>query len=412
MSESSGGASSSNDRLMQATPARRKGSRTIGAGVAIVIAVVLLAAGLGGGYLLGSTYGGSSGSAAKYTISETGSSLIFPYMNLLGPAFTALYPNIQVSPQSTGSGTGISSAEAHTVDMGGTDGYLLPDVAANYSLINVPIAISSQLAVYNIPGITSHLNLNGTVLAMIYEEKITKWNDPLIQAANPQVTLPDQTILPIHRSDGSGDTFLWTSMLYMSWSGWTGGYGTTYSWKADQKGYQGNSGMVSGLEATQYGLAYIGISYLSEINADSSLAYAALGDQAANVNGISPANYILPSAQNMSMDANLALLNLQPPSVAISLILGGVPGATDLRLGGGGTLPTAAYPTPYPDTNLEYILISTHPANPSRQTWVVNFLEWSLTFGSSLAPQVSFLPLTAAVVGYDLQALSAVQVSA
>ena len=410
MSESSGSAATPNDSLVQGSPMRHRGRRTVGAGVTIAIAVILLAAGLGGGYLLGSSHGASSG-ATKYTLLETGSTLIFPYMNILGPKFTSLYPNIQISPQATGSGTGISSAEAGTVDLGGTDAYLLPSVAANYSLINVPIAISAQLAVYNIPGVTVHLNLNGTVLAMIYSEKITKWNDPLIQAANPGVALPDQTIVPLHRSDGSGDTFMWTSMMYMSWSGWTGGYGTTYSWLADQKGYQGNAGMVSGLESTPYGLAYIGISYLSEIQADSSLQYAALGDEAAILNGTNPANYILPSAQNISEDANLALKNLQPPSVAISLILGGVPGATDLKLGGGGTLPTAQYPTPYPDTNLEYILISTHPANPSKQTWVVNFLEWAMTFGASYAAEVNFLPLTPTVVGYDVQALGAVSVS-
>ena len=418
MSESPGGVSSTNESLTQGAQMRRRGRRTIGTGVAVTIAVVLLAAGLGGGYLLGSNYGSSSKAGAQsYTITETGSTLIFPYMNLLGPAYSGLYPNIQVSPQGTGSGTGISSAESNITDIGGTDAYLLPATAAKYSLINVPVAISAQLAVYNIPGITTHLNQNGTVFAMIYSEAITYWTDPLIQAANPGVALPHQQILPIHRSDGSGDTFMWTSFMYMSWKGWAGGYGTTYSWKSDQKGYQGNAGMVSGLGGTNcqggtpYGLAYIGISYLSDIQADSCLQYAALGDQAANVNGTNPANYVLPTAQTISQDANLALQNLQPPSVAISLILGGVPGATNLVLGGGGTMPTAQYPQPYPDTNLEYLLISTHPANPSKQTWVVNFLQWALTYGQSYTTQVNFLPLTAEVVGYDMQALSAVQVS-
>ena len=184
MSESPGGVSSTNESLTQGAQMRRRGRRTIGTGVAVTIAVVLLAAGLGGGYLLGSNYGSSSKAGAQsYTITETGSTLIFPYMNLLGPAYSGLYPNIQVSPQGTGSGTGISSAESNITDIGGTDAYLLPATAAKYSLINVPVAISAQLAVYNIPGITTHLNLNGTVLAMIYSEAITYWNDPLIQAA-------------------------------------------------------------------------------------------------------------------------------------------------------------------------------------------------------------------------------------
>jgi phosphate transport system substrate-binding protein len=396
---------------------KRSHRRTIGAGVAIAIAVVLLLVGLGGGYVLG--HSTASSSSTKVTITETGSSLIFPYLQILAPYFDANYSGVTLSPVSSGSGTGISSAESGTVDLGGTDAYLLPATASQYSLINFPIAISSQLAVYNLPGITSHLNLNGTVLAMIYEGTITNWNDPLIQAANPGVTLPNHAIVPIHRADGSGDTFLWTSLCYMSWSGWTHSFGTTITWPSGSVGATGNPGMVTTLTSTPYGIAYIGISYLSEIEAASGLQYAALGDNNANYNGVvnatthaGQANYIMPTPQNISEDANLALQNLQPPSVAISLILGGVPGATNLVLGGGGTNATTANPTPYPDTNLEYLLLSVHPSSASHQRWVVAFLEWSLAYGGTYAPQAHFLPLTPAVIGYDMLALDAVPVSA
>lgn len=398
------------------SPVTRRGKRTVGAGAALALAVVLLLVGVGAGYALttsgmlpGSTRSSSSGSAETYTLTETGSSLIYPYLQVIGPNFTKLYPNIQVSPASTGSGTGISSAEQGLVDIGGTDAYLLN--ASNYALINVPIAISAQLVYYNLPGI-GHLNLNGTVLSMIYQGAITTWNDPLIQAANPGVNLPSDTIIPIHRSDGSGDTFMWTSLCYMSWSGWKGGYGTTHTWVSGQPGYNGNSGMVTGLQSTQYGIAYIGISYESEATA-AGLQYAALGDQAANSasGGTDPANYVLPSSGNISEDANLALLNLQPPSVAISLILGGVAGATDLHLGAGGTMPTSVYPHPYADTNLEYTLITSQPKDLTKAKWIVTFLEWSLEYGGNYVGLVHFLPLTAAVVGYDMQALAQVPVA-
>ncbi len=413
---------STNDSLTGSAPrgSRRRGLST---GVAVAVAVVLLIVGIGAGYVAGKYYGGSSSSSGtspggcSTTISETGSSLIYPYLQILSPNYTAQNPGICLSPESTGSGTGISSAESGVVDIGGTDAYLLPTTASQYNLINVPIAISSQLVVYNIPGITQHLNLNGTILSMIYQGAITTWNNPLIAAANPGVTLPGNTIVPIHRSDGSGDTFMWTSLCYLSWSGWTHSYGTTISWPIGP-GADGNSGMVTTLSSTPYGIAYIGISYLSEVRADSSLQYAALGDQNANYNGqvstsgAGQQNYIMPTAQNISEDANLGLQNLQPPSVAISLILGGVPGATNLVLGKGGTNATAAYPTPYPDTNLEYTLISTHPSSTAHQKWVVNFLEWALTYGGTYAPSANFLPLTAEVIGYDMLALNAVPVSA
>ncbi|EQD62866.1 Periplasmic phosphate binding protein, partial [mine drainage metagenome] len=389
---------------------RRRGPST---GVAVTLAVVLLIVGIGAGYAVGkyaggaSTAPGTSAGGCTTTISETGSSLIYPYLQILSPNYTAQNPGICVSPASTGSGTGISSAESGIVDIGGTDAYLLPSIASQYNLINVPIAISAQLIVYHLPGITTHLNLNGTILAMIYQGAITTWNNPLIEAANPGVTLPGNTIVPLHRSDGSGDTFMFSSMCFLSWAGWTHSYGTTISWPIGP-GAQGNSGMVTTLTNTPYGIAYIGISYLSEVRADAQLQYAALGDQNANVQGAVSStgagqqNYIMPSAQNISEDANLGLQNLEPPSVAVSLILGGVPGATDLVLGHGGTNATAAYPTPYPDTNLEYTLISTHPSSPSHQKGVVNFLEWALTYGGTYAASANFLPLTAEVIGYDL----------
>lgn len=399
------------------TPTRR-GRRVVGTGAAIAIAVVLLLVGLGGGYVIGKTLStGSNGSSTTVTITETGSSLIYPYLQLLSPNFTSLYPGVDLSPASTGSGTGISSAEAGTTDLGGTDAYLLPATAAQYNLINVPIAISSQLAVYNIPGITQTLNLNGTIASMIYQGAITTWNNPLIQAANPGVPLPSNSIVPIHRSDGSGDTFLWTSLCYMSWSGWKQGFGTTITWPVGP-GATGNAGMVTTLGSTPYGIAYIGISYLSEIQATKGLVYAALGDQNANVNGVVNAtthagqsNYIMPTTQNVSEDANLALVNLQPPSVAISLILGGVAGATNLQLGKGGTDASSLYPTPYPDCNLEYLLLSSHPSSNSHQKWVVTFLEWSLVNGAKYAPSANFLPMTPAVIGYVTEALAQVPVS-
>ncbi len=416
--------SGTGDSITGATPKAAVHPAGKGLVVALIAVVVIAAVGASFYYyeevFLPNQHKGSSGKnnttctsgcgPTAYTISETGSSLIYPYMQVLGPNFTKLYPNVQISPDSTGSGTGISSAEAGLVDIGGTDAYLDPANASKYGLINVPIAISAQLVYYNIPGFSGHLNLNGTVLAKIYAGVITKWNDPEIQAANPGVSLPSNTIVPIHRSDGSGDTFMWTSFCYMSWSGWTAGYGTSITWPAGQPGYKGNSGMVTGLQSTQYGIAYIGISYESEANA-AGLQYAALGDQAANVNGTNPANYILPTPTTISEDANLGLENLQPPSVAVSLILGGVPGATDLQLGKGGTMPTTTYPSPYPDVNLEYTLIKTSPSNPAKQFYVVQFLEWSLQAGGSYAAQVNFLPLTAAVIGYDLQALNSVSVN-
>jgi phosphate transport system substrate-binding protein len=403
--------SSPTDDISGAPRSRR--ARAYGAGALAAVAVVLLVVGLGSGIALDRYVLNPGGSSAKsVTISETGSSLIAPLFSLWGPNYTAANPDVTITSAATGSGTGISSAESGTVDIGGTDAYLDAANASTYHLINVAAAISAQLIFYNLPGVTAHLNLNGTVIAEIYAGKITTWNDPLIAAANPGVALPAQKIVPLHCSDGSGDTFMFTSLCYLSWKGWTFGYGTTVAWIPSSPGFKGNSGMVTGLSTTKYGIAYIGISYLSEATAAGE-QYAAVGDAAANTNGTNPANYILPTPQTIGEDAQLALVNLKPPSVAVSLILGGVPSATDLTLGGGGTMPTATYPSPYPIVNLEYLLISNHPSNPAHQKAVVQFLEWALSTGNAATylDAVHFLPLTPAVVGYDMQALATVPVS-
>ena len=114
----------------------------------------------------------------------------------------------------TGSGTGISSAITGTVVIGASDAYMPYSDAQKYPYVeNIPIMISYQYIAYNIPGVSATLNLNGNVIAGIYMGTITNWDSPAIAALNPGVTLPNHTIIPVHRSDGSGDTFMFTSFL-------------------------------------------------------------------------------------------------------------------------------------------------------------------------------------------------------
>src|SRR5581483_5756823 len=106
----------------------------------------------------------------------------------------------------TGSGTGMTDATNGTADIGASDAYLAPTVTqANPTLKNIPLAISSQMIAYNVPGVTQHLKLSGKLLSQIYQGKVTKWNDASIANANPGVTLPNIPIVTLHRSDSSGD---------------------------------------------------------------------------------------------------------------------------------------------------------------------------------------------------------------
>jgi phosphate transport system substrate-binding protein len=427
------GNASGNSSGENLTGTGRAKSSTIGMGAAIAIAVVLLIVGLAGGYFLYPVVNKSSSSnnsSSQVQITETGSSLLYPLMEKWAPAYTSYNPNVLLAPASTGSGTGQADAEQGLVNIGGSDGYLAN--ASTYSLLNIPVAISAQLIWYNLPGISGHLNLNGSVLAQIYEGSITSWGSPLITAANPSqkgallnVTTP---ITVVKRADSAGDTFLFSSLCYMSWAGWTYNYSTTALsglTGAHVLPETGNAGMVTGVQGQPGAIAYIGISY----NASApNVNYAALGDNASlsASGGVNSANYILPTATTISQDANLALTRLTPAAftstqLAISLILGGsYAGVITLVHGGGGSNPTPASPTPYPDANLEYTLIKTAPTGSTVTSAALSatvlFLQWAISFGnyaaggatSSYLASVNFIPLTPAVVGYDQQELAAV----
>ncbi len=411
--------------------------------MAIAIAVVLLIIGVAGGYFLGQATKSSSTTSTSCTatqITETGSSLLYPLMEIWGPNYTKANPCVVLAPASTGSGAGQAGAETGTVNIGGSDGYLKNASATN--LINVPAAISAQLIWYNLPGVSGHLNLNGTVLGMIYAGNITTWNNPLILAAQPSsvqsqlnaLSSSENTITTIIRADSSGDTFLFTSLCYMSDKTWPFGAPANAGLSGDKiTGVipeTGNSGMVTGVTGQVGSIAYIGISYENQVLAKgvAGVNYAAVGDDNAlsASGGTDAANYILPSAANISQDANLGLTHLQYSTyqLAVSLILGGSPaGAINLTLGGGGTAPTVSSPTPYPICNLEYTLIKTSPTGTTVTAAAladtVLFLQWAITYGnyasgspsgtpSAYINAVLFVPLTPTVLGYDEQELASV----
>ena len=222
-----------------------------------------------------STYKGpalpTSPASASASITETGSTLLYPLFGSWATAYQKLFPKVTITAGGTGSGTGIADASTGTVDLGGTDAYLSSSDRASYpTMMNIAVAISAQQVNFNIPNVKS-LKLDGTVLAQIYSGKITNWNNSAIAALNPGVTLPSLKIVPLHRADSSGDTFLFTSYLNDQdpsvWS--TADVGTSVSWPSVSGALAetGNSGMVAGCAATKGCIAYIGISYLAKTTA-------------------------------------------------------------------------------------------------------------------------------------------------
>jgi phosphate transport system substrate-binding protein len=318
----------------------------------------------------------SSPATSKVALSETGATELYPLMNLWGPAYNAKYSNVSITTGSTGSGAGISQAEAGAVNIGASGAYLSDgDISAHKGLMNIALAVSAEQVNYNLPGVTGHLKLNGKVLAAMYEGTIKTWNDPQIAALNPGVNLPATPVVPLHRSDGSGDTFVFTQYLSkQDPDGWgkSPGYNTTVDFPAvpGALGENGAGGMVTGCAQTPGCVAYIGTSYLDQATQKG------LGEaQLANASG----NYLLPDAQSVSAEA-AGFASQTPANQVVSLINGPAPDG-------------------YPIVNYEYAIVYANQKDPAVAQTIQAFLHWAVTDGNSpsFLDQFHFQPLPAAV---------------
>lgn len=241
----------------------------------------------------------SAPASSAVSLSETGSTLLFPLFKLWAPGYKKQYPQVTISTAGTGSGKGISGAAAGTADIGASDACLSSgQETQSPELENIPLAVSAQQISVNLPTVHT-LRLNGTVLAGIYQGTITHWDDQAIARINPGATLPDLKIVPLRRSDSSGDTFLFTSYLSAQDPAWKSAlaFGATVAWPSvrGEISAKGNSGMVSACQAHLGCVAYIGISYESKTSA------AGLG-QAEVLNGAG--DYVAPTATTISAGAN------------------------------------------------------------------------------------------------------------
>ncbi|HMD95663.1 MAG TPA: phosphate ABC transporter substrate-binding protein PstS [Trebonia sp.] len=327
---------------------------------------------------------GNTGNAVSEpagTISESGSGLLDPLAKSWAAAYQRQHPGVTVTTASTGSSMGISLASAGKVDIGASDAYLSSgDLVKNPALLNIPLAISAQTIIYNVPGLSqgSHIDLDGEVLAEIYNGTVTTWNDPAITGIgkNKNLNLPAMKIVPVHRSDGSGDTFLFTSYLSTNDQTWdqTIGYGTTAAWPpvSGAEAEKGSVNTMNTCESTPGCIAYNGISYLSPELRSGKIGYAALANNAGQ--------YKLPTAAAIQSSVS-SFVSLTPPNETMSIIDG--PSATG-----------------YPIVNFEYAIVSTRQPDAARANAIKAFLNWAITTGNdeTYLQGYGFQPLPGAVV--------------
>jgi len=345
-----------------------------------------LAAGCSGGTAPGEAAAQASPAASipagpangPQSLSETGSTLLYPVLRNWAAAYRQQHPNVTIATAPTGSGKGIAEASAGQVDIGASDAYLSSgDLVTNPAMVNIPLAVSAQQVNYNLPGLRpgTHLKLNGKILALMYQGVITSWNDSRIAAINPHVALPQTKVVPLHRADSSGDTFLFTSYLSTQDAAWdrVTGYGTTVNWPAvpGARAETHNTGMVAGCEATPGCVAYVGIAYLTPAT-NAGLGYASLRNALGNYE---------PPAPKTIGTAVASFVSTTPVSETISMVDG--PAVTG-----------------YPIVNYEYAIVSTRQRSAAKARDIKSFLHWVITEGN--APQYldrfRFQPLPASVV--------------
>jgi phosphate transport system substrate-binding protein len=345
-----------------------------------------------GGSAIALVLGVSVAQAADITLKESGSTLLYPLFQSWIAGYKGVAPGIDLSAAATGSGAGEKAALAGEVSIGASDAYLSDEVAAkNRDFLDIPLAISAQTINYNVPDLNgANIKIDGPTLAAIYSGTVTQWDDPAIKAMNPGVTLPHQTIVPVRRAEGSGDTFIFTQFLDFATETEVGepGYdatvsgtnvgtimawpkvGTTIAWPnvAAEKTATGNDGMVQTLAATPYAIGYVGISYADQI-AKASLGTAMVK----NENG----KFLLANPQSIAAAA-AQLDPRTPPYERITLIF--APGDNS-----------------YPLVNYEYAIVSKKQPDPATADALRTFLLWSISGiggnGATYLKPVGFIAL-------------------
>jgi phosphate transport system substrate-binding protein len=309
---------------------------------------------------------------AKVLINAAGATFPYPIYGKWFDEFGKTNPDAQINYQSIGSGGGIRQFTEGTVDFGASDMPMTDeqiDKVKNKPL-HFPSVLGGLVPTYNIPGVTQELKFTPEALAGIYLGKIKKWNDPELQKANAGAKLPDNEIVVVHRSDGSGTTFVWTDYLSKVSPEWKSkvGANTSVSWPAGLGG-KGNEGVAGIVKQTPNSIGYVELIYALS----NKMAYGFVRNSAgtylkADLDSVTEA--AASTAKTMPNDFRVSITN--------------APG-------------TKAYPI----SSFTWLLIPSKIDDPAKKKAIVTFLHWMLTDGQKYAGALGYAPLPKDVVAKE-----------
>jgi phosphate transport system substrate-binding protein len=325
----------------------------------------------------------SSSSATAQSVELTGAGATFPYP-IYSKWFSeyATKTGVKINYQSIGSGGGIRQLTEGTVDFGASDAPMTDDEMSKLKVpvVHVPTVLGAVVITYNVPEATQALKLTGDEVADIFLGKITKWNDPRLTASNPGVKLPSQDILVVHRSDGSGTTFIFSDYLSSVSATWkqAPGTGKELQWPVGIGG-KGNDGVMGQVKQTPYAVGYVELAYARQ----NKLPYASIKNAAGK--------FVEPSID--AVTAAAATANL-PPTTDFRVSIVNAPGA-------------AAYPI----SSFTFLLIPKSYSNAAKGKALLDFVKWAIHDGEKEVAALDYAPLPAKVVSMLDQRLTSINVA-
>jgi phosphate transport system substrate-binding protein len=299
------------------------------------------------------------------TLTGAGSTFVAPLVAAWTPAVGQAY-GYSIQYSGIGSGGGIAAITSRTVDFGASDAPLTDDqFKACNGCVQIPWALSATSVIYNVPGVKNLLHMNGATLAKIFMGEITKWNDPAIARLNKGVSLPDQGIAIVHRSDNSGTTFNFTDYLSSASSAWKSKFGTgvAVNWPVGT-GQRGSSGVAAGVSQTPGGIGYVDVAYALH----NHLKYFAMQNKSGKYATPGLKGILAAASSDQKPDGNNALSIVNPPK---------------------------KFKLAYPISTYTYVIL---PLQSSKAPELRKFVFWALTNGQKFGPKLLFAPLPKSVL--------------
>ena len=321
--------------------------------------------------------------AQQVLINAGGATFPYPMYSKWFDEYHKKFPKIAINYASIGSGGGIAQVTAGTVDFGASDGPMTDEQMKAFqdkrgsAILHFPTIMGADVPTYNIPGVTATLNFTGEALAGIFLGKITKWDDPEIVKANPGVKLPSNNIVVVHRSDGSGTTYIWVDYLCKVSKDWETkvGRGTSVQWPVGLGG-KGNEGVSGSIQQTANSIGYVELIYAIQ----NKMTYGKVKNAAGEFVQASLAGVTAAAAgmKDMPEDFRVSITNAPGKGV-------------------------------YPISSFTWLLIPSKIADPAKKTAIKDFLKWMLADGQKMTEALSYAQLPKAVIAKELKAVDKIQ---